>query len=82
MAKVTDFQELARMSKTQLGSILDNETNAEMLWNFLHTDHTHAHRPRLSRLDEASSSKESFNSKKTHSRTAQGGKGRRQQKKL
>ena len=81
MAKVTDFQELARMSKAQLGSILDNETNAEMLWNFLHADHTYAREPRLGRL-EASSSGEIFHSKKTPSRTGQGGKGRRQQKKL
>ena len=81
MAKVTDFQELARLSKAQLGNMLDNETNAEMLWNFLHTDHTNACEPRLSRL-EAHSSGETFNSKKAQSRTGQGGKWRRQQKKI
>ena len=81
MSKVSDFQELAKMSKSQLTGILENKTNAEMLWNFLHSDHTHACEPGLGR-PEASSSWETFPSKKIRAKTNQGGKGGRQQKKL
>ena len=81
MSKVSDFQELAKTSKSQLTSILENKTNAEMLWNFLHSDHTRAREPGPGH-PEASSSGETFHSKKIRTKTSQGGKGGRQQEKL
>lgn len=38
MNKVKDFQELVSLSKVELTNILDNDSSAELLWNFLHKE--------------------------------------------
>lgn len=38
MNKVKNLQELVSLSKTELTNILDNDSNAELLWNFLHSE--------------------------------------------
>ena len=38
MNKVKNLQELVSLSKADLTSILDNDSSAELLWNFLHSE--------------------------------------------
>ena len=38
MDKVKDMQELVSLSKRQLEEILGNDTNSNLLWNFLHSE--------------------------------------------
>ena len=38
MDKVSDFQELASLSVNDLNLIMGNDTNALLLWNFLHSE--------------------------------------------
>ena len=38
MEKVSDFQELASLSVNDLNLIMGNDTNASLLWNFLHSE--------------------------------------------
>ena len=38
MNKVKDMQELVSLSKRQLEDILGNDSNAKLLWNFLHSE--------------------------------------------
>jgi hypothetical protein len=38
MNKVKNLQELVSLSKAELTNILDNDSNAELLWNFLHSE--------------------------------------------
>ena len=38
MNKVKNLQELVSLSKADLTNILDNDSNAELLWNFLHSE--------------------------------------------
>lgn len=68
------------MSEAQLGSLLENETNAKLLWKFLHVDHTHIREPRAGHFG-ASSVKESSRVKRTRGNTGQGGRGQKHQKK-
>ena len=39
MNKVKDMQELVSLSESQLEGILGNDTNAKLLWNFLHSNY-------------------------------------------
>lgn len=38
MNKVKDMQELVSLSEKQLEGILGNDSNAHLLWNFLHAE--------------------------------------------
>ena len=38
MNKVKNLQELVSLSKVELTKILDNDSSAELLWNFLHSE--------------------------------------------
>ncbi len=38
MSKVKDMQELVSLSEKQLEGILGNDTNASLLWTFLHVE--------------------------------------------
>ena len=38
MNKVKDLQELVTLGKAELSNILENDTSAELLWNFLHSE--------------------------------------------
>ena len=38
MNKVKDLQQLVSLSKAELSNILDNDSSAELLWNFLHSE--------------------------------------------
>ena len=38
MEKVKDLQELVSLSQKELEEILGNDTNAKLLWNFLHSE--------------------------------------------
>lgn len=38
MNKVKDLQELVSLTKEDLNNILENDSCAELLWNFLHSE--------------------------------------------
>ena len=40
MGEVTNLQELVQLSPKELEHILGNDTSAQLLWSFLHSDYS------------------------------------------